>query len=208
MTNQFKIRWLWCEIAERIGLSETEGLELVRRALIAGEIRCDARNTTYIAQNVSQFDRSAKYGSNLNINVAPDLWSTLQIDLEGQNPYFHFYDQYGVYLSTDVYIDAKEAYKFIGSRDPLRQDPLPSKIAMPNSVIPRKGVGGAPSKINWERCIIEAAKWMYDSKAPDSQADLIRYIAELLGDEAPSETQLKAHLAPLYRAFRAIDQER
>ena len=70
-----------------------------------------------------------------------------------------------------------------------------------------KGAGGAPPKIDWEKCLIEAARWMYASKAPDQQAKLIRHIADWLGPIAPGDTQLKAHLAPLYRAFREVDRE-
>ena len=208
MTGQVKIRWLWRQIAERRGLSEIEGLELVRTALIAGEIRCDAKNASYFAQDESQFERSKNYGTGLEIILPAELWSTLQIDLEDENPYFHFYDTYGIYLTTDVYIDAESAYRFVRSKDPLlsTQDVIIDSTIKP--IFSKKGPGGAPSKIDWEKCIIEAAKWMYSSKAPDIQNDLIKHIANMLGDKSPGDTQLKTHLAPLWRAFRAVDQER
>lgn len=208
MTIQVKIRWLWRQIAERRGLSEAEGLELVRRALIAGEIRCDAKNATYLAQDESQFEGSENYGSGIDINLPAELWSTLQIDLEDENPYFHFRDQHGVYLATDVCLEAEKAYRFIDSNYPLIDVPQHLDISKKDKTSFSKGHGGAPSKIDWERCIIEAATWMYNNKAPDKQNDLIKYIANMLGDEAPSDTQLKTHLRPLWRAFRAVDQER
>ncbi|WP_157064284.1 hypothetical protein [Methylobacterium tarhaniae] len=76
-----------------------------------------------------------------------------------------------------------------------------SRDAVQDTPARRKGAGGRRGNHDWERCLIEAARWMHHEGVPNRQADLIRYIEEWFGDDAPSGTQLKEHLGPLYLAF-------
>lgn len=207
MTESVTIKWLCRQIAERTGSSEQEALEVVRNAMIAGEISAFTPQVDYYPANTEQFEKLANYGRKSAYKFPSNLWEKIMVDLEEQHPYFHFYDEHGVYLTTSVYVSQASALKFVKSKDPLYLAQTFETAAAPVIVTIKKGIGGAPTKINWEKCLIEAARWMFSSGVPAQQADLVRYIAEWLGSAAPSETQLKAHLAPLYRALREVDHE-
>lgn len=77
---------------------------------------------------------------------------------------------------------------------------IPDEITSPPRR--RKGPGGRGGDFKWEKCLIEAARWMHVEGVPPKQADLLRYIAEWFGDDGPSDTQLKEHLGPLYLALK------
>jgi len=74
--------------------------------------------------------------------------------------------------------------------------------AADNRSAKRKGRGGRGGDFDWERCLIEAARWMHHEGVPAKQAELVRYIAEWFGEDCPSDTQLKEHLSPLYLALK------
>lgn len=79
----------------------------------------------------------------------------------------------------------------------------PTAPAAPATQKPRrKGPGGRGGDFEWEKCLIEAARWMHLEGVPSKQAELIRHMAEWFGLDGPSETQLKEHLAPLYLALK------
>jgi hypothetical protein len=65
----------------------------------------------------------------------------------------------------------------------------------------RRSPRGAKTAWNWEEAVIAASAYAYEHGLPEKQADLVRYIAEWFGDPGPGETQIKAHIAPLYRAL-------
>jgi hypothetical protein len=66
----------------------------------------------------------------------------------------------------------------------------------------RKGTGGRGGDYEWEKCLIEAARWMHIEGVPSKQADLIRHMVEWFGEDVPGDTQLKEHLGPLYLALK------
>ena len=87
-----------------------------------------------------------------------------------------------------------------------------SKFDASTAVVPivpspprRKGPGGRGGDFEWEKCLVEAARWMHIEGVPSKQADLIRRMAEWFGEDGPGETQLKEHLGPLYLALKTGD---
>jgi hypothetical protein len=65
----------------------------------------------------------------------------------------------------------------------------------------RRSTRGAKTAWKWEDAVIAASAHAYEHGLPEKQADLVRYVAEWFGDPGPGETQIKAHIAPLYRAL-------
>lgn len=64
---------------------------------------------------------------------------------------------------------------------------------------PRKGAAGAKGDYDWEKIIIDAAAYMVANGVPEAAADLYHEIEIRFGDDAPSESQFKEHIGPLYR---------
>lgn len=207
MPESVTFHWLFGQLAERMGLSPQDAMEIVRTAMISGELSAVAPRLTYLPQNEATIIQGINYGRRIDYKIPPELWKSLRVDWEEGNLYPHFYDEYGVYLAPKIDIASSDAYKFIKSRDPVLQASPIAADREPAVSTGTKGAGGAPRKVDWEKCLIEAARWMYAGKTPDKQADLIRHVANWLGPAAPGETQLKAHLAPLWRAFRNADSE-
>jgi hypothetical protein len=63
----------------------------------------------------------------------------------------------------------------------------------------RRSPRGAKTVFDWEKALIEGCGFLIENGLPEDQADLIAYIADWFGDEGPGDTQIKEHLAPLYR---------
>jgi hypothetical protein len=76
------------------------------------------------------------------------------------------------------------------------------KIKAPNG---RRSTRGPNFAYDWEAAAIEAAAYILEHDLPEEQADLVTHIAQWFGNDGPGETQIKAHIAPLYRkAKRAL----
>ncbi|TXN00564.1 hypothetical protein FV242_21465 [Methylobacterium sp. WL64] len=74
---------------------------------------------------------------------------------------------------------------------------------VPNVASKRKAAAGRRGDFDWEKALIEGARWMmHDNGVPRGQADLVRHVLEWFGEDAPGETQAKEHLGPLYLAFK------
>ena len=80
-------------------------------------------------------------------------------------------------------------------------DDGPKADDQPNATQGRRSPRGAKTAWKWEEAVIAASVYAYERGLPEKQADLVRYIAEWFGDPGPGETQIKAHIAPLYRAL-------
>lgn len=204
MIGHVSFDWICQQLANRIGISRQLAGEIICNAMISGELSALAPRANYSAANPEQFDRSAKYFWNRDFEVPPNLWHSFSTDWESSKLYIQFHDKHGVYLTPDIFVQKESAYRFVRAKDPMFQQP--QAAAAISNAVGTKNAGGAPPKIDWESCLIEAARWMYANEVPITQSKLINYIAEYLGSNSPSETQLKAHLAPLYRAFRGVDE--
>jgi hypothetical protein len=69
----------------------------------------------------------------------------------------------------------------------------------------RKNSVGTKTEYDWEKILIEAARYMWEEGVPQSEAKLRSHIEEWCKGDAPGESQLKSHLAPLYRALKKAD---
>lgn len=69
----------------------------------------------------------------------------------------------------------------------------------------RKSTAGAKGDYDWEKIIIEAARHMWENGVPESEAKLRSHIEDWCKGDAPGESQLKSHLAPLYRVLKKAD---
>jgi hypothetical protein len=69
----------------------------------------------------------------------------------------------------------------------------------------RRSARGAPTAFDWEEVLIEACAFIVVRGLPETQADLVSHIAEWFGDDAPADSTIKDHIAPLYqRIERAL----
>jgi hypothetical protein len=63
----------------------------------------------------------------------------------------------------------------------------------------RRSAWGANTRWNWEAALIEACAFIVVRGLPQTQADLVAHLAQWFGDNGHGETQIKAHIGPLYR---------
>jgi hypothetical protein len=102
---------------------------------------------------------------------------------------------------SGIYVGNNEVlYLFASRADAGQIWPWPG--GQPTLPPGRRNPRGANAKIDWEQVLIEAAGFIIEKGLPESQAKLVEHITIWLGDGAPGETQIKAHIAPLWR--RAI----
>jgi hypothetical protein len=102
--------------------------------------------------------------------------------------------EYGIYFGP-----GKTAYLFASRADAARFWPWDYGSGR---VTGRKVVPGAPALYDWEKALIEAARYCLENGVPKSQAKLVNYILEWFGESGPSETQVKEHIAPLHAALQ------
>jgi hypothetical protein len=69
----------------------------------------------------------------------------------------------------------------------------------------RKNSVGTKTEYDWEKILIEAARYMWEEGVPQSEAKLRSHIEKWCKGDAPGESQLKSHLAPLYRTLKRAD---
>jgi hypothetical protein len=111
----------------------------------------------------------------------------------------------GLYLDPDAEADWPAALLFASRAEAAQFWPwleTVDKIKAPNG---RRSTRGPNFAYDWEAAAIEAAAYILEHDLPEEQADLVTHIAQWFGDDGPGETQIKAHIAPLYRkAKRAL----
>jgi hypothetical protein len=71
----------------------------------------------------------------------------------------------------------------------------------------RKDPRGARLDLRWESILIEAARFMYSKQEAGKLVDVIAHVRKWLNEpnETISDTSLKEHLSPLWRAFKEVD---
>jgi hypothetical protein len=106
--------------------------------------------------------------------------------------------EYGIYIGP-----GKTAYLFASRADAARFWPWDDLYGS-KRVTGRKLLAGAPVTYDWERALIEAARYIYVKGLPRRQAILVRHILEWFGQPEPSETQVKEHIGPLYAALHDV----
>jgi hypothetical protein len=106
----------------------------------------------------------------------------------------------GIYVgdgrSASLFVSRAEAAQFW----PWVDDP-PTEGDQRKAMQGRRSTRGAKTAWKWEDALIAASAHAYEHGLPEKQADLVSYVAEWFGDPSPGETQIKAHIAPLYRAL-------
>lgn len=210
MSDTVDIAWLRDRLVSVAALTDIQAGNLICRGMIEGELSAVAPHA------VCRPERSARYHSDDDFSeedylIPAEYWSAVDVDWTDRRPYFRFFHQKRAWLVQHLIVPSKAAFAFVRANDPLlttSDKPADPQLVAAKPAIGTKGTGGAPPIIDWERCLIEAARWMYVNGLPPSQAKLIDHIEDWLGDAAPGPTQLKTHLAPLYRAFRDADRER
>jgi hypothetical protein len=65
----------------------------------------------------------------------------------------------------------------------------------------RRSTRGPPTAFDWEGANIAASAFAYEHGLPKTQGELVRFVDDWFGNDGPGETQIKAHIAPLYRAL-------
>ena len=109
------------------------------------------------------------------------------------------------YVASDdngfYYGDGKNAFLFASRANSARFWPWDDPYAGKRTT-GRKVVAGAPPAYDWEAALTEAARYMLENGVPKSQAKLVGHMLEWFGECEPSETQVKAHIGPLYAVFR------
>jgi hypothetical protein len=100
-------------------------------------------------------------------------------------------------------VDAESAACLFASRaEAARFWPRLQTVDQPKAAQGRRSTRGPNFGYDWEAALIEAACYILQHDLPEEQADLVRHIAEWFGDDAPGESQIKAHIAPLHRKAR------
>jgi hypothetical protein len=80
----------------------------------------------------------------------------------------------------------------------------PGRVSVGNG---RRDPRGRKADPRWEKILIEAARYMYERQDPGTQAELFEHLRKWLGDAdgGPSDTAMKEHVGPLWRAFKETD---
>jgi hypothetical protein len=107
-------------------------------------------------------------------------------------------DEDGIYFG-----DGRTAYLFASRADAARFWPWDEQVAS-KRITGRKVVRGAPPAYDWEKALIEAARYIFENGLPKSQAKLVRHMLKWFGEPEPSETQVKQHIGPLYNVLRDV----
>jgi hypothetical protein len=63
----------------------------------------------------------------------------------------------------------------------------------------RRSPRGAKTAWDWEVALIEACVFIIERGLPEKQVDLVEHVAQWFGNDGPGDSQIKAHVAPLYR---------
>jgi hypothetical protein len=78
-------------------------------------------------------------------------------------------------------------------------DDRPNAEDQPKATQGRRSARGAPAAYDWEGVLIEACAFIVVRGLPETQAGLVAHIAEWFGDDAPADSTIKDHIAPLYQ---------
>jgi hypothetical protein len=155
-------------------------------ALRAGQLAAKANRT---------FDKSSAMPKMREIDLAPEIWDD-------------------AYLFHDILDDWALPHWAVVAGEKSSEGWLLTGVSVLDSDVRRiwlsedlqvapvshadKKRGGAPSKIDWEKCLIEAARHVMVNGLPRTQADLIAHLLAWCQDSV-SETTMKGHIAPFYR---------
>jgi hypothetical protein len=100
-------------------------------------------------------------------------------------------------------VDSESAACLFTSRAQAAQFwPWLETVDQPKAAQGRRSTRGPNFAYDWEAALIEAACYILEHDLPEEQADLVAHIADWFGRGGPGETQIKAHIAPLYRKAR------
>jgi hypothetical protein len=168
----------------------------MREKSLAGEIRLMAR---WLAEDPFQrllYARPPGVPAPHRDEAAPPQFL---VDLENRGIPFKemvSLSEHGIYFEP-----GKTAYLFASRADAARFWPSDDLYGR-GRITGRKVRPGAPAVYDWEKALVEAARYCHENGVPKRQARLVGHILEWFGEPGPSETQVKEHLAPLYAALR------
>jgi hypothetical protein len=103
-------------------------------------------------------------------------------------------------------LDGRSAACLFASRVEAAQfwpwlDDRPKADYQSNTTQGRRSTRGPPTAFDWEKAIIAASAFVYEHGLPKTQGELVIFVDDWFGNDGPGETQIKAHIAPLYRAL-------
>jgi hypothetical protein len=136
--------------------------------------------------------RSHADGREYDLSV--EFWKTHKASSSGPG---HITVPSKQYAATDHLYFLRDAGKVWRVND--RVAAAPDETSLPPW---RKNSAGTKAEYDWEKILIEAARYMWEEGPPKSEAKLRSHIEEWCKGDAPGESQLKSHLAPLYRALK------
>lgn len=205
MSDAVDISWLRDRLMDVAGITDAQAGNLIGVGMAKGALSATAPIATCRPEESAQYHSEADYSED-TYELPQIFWLSVQVDWSEQRPYFRFFYQKRVWLVSAILVPRAKALSFIQANDPLQQQSKLAPEAVEARTVGTRGRGGAPAKVDWEKCLIEAARWMHVNGRPPSQADLVRHIAGWLGDATPGDTQLKQHLGPLYKAIEQADR--
>jgi hypothetical protein len=104
---------------------------------------------------------------------------------------------------SGLYIDRRSACLFASRIEAAQFWPWlndrPKADDQPKATQGRRSARGAPTAYKWEEVLIEACAFIVVRGLPKTQAELVAHIAEWFGDDAPADSTIKDHIAPLYQ---------
>lgn len=198
MTERSPITFLRDRLSALALVTYSQAGRMIQDAMAAGEIEAVAGGVSVRADAVEATTDILLEDHALK----PNDWQRCRVDWDARHLHFIFYVERAVYTASDLTVSTPAAIAFLQARDPLRSLSATSAEPPPARTSRRKGPGGRGGDFEWEKCLIEAARWMHIEGVPSKQADLIRHMEEWFGEDAPGDTQLKEHLGPLYLALK------
>jgi hypothetical protein len=139
------------------------------------------------------------YRAELSANQLGELElvpSSFVTDLEARGVGFRFQSG-GIHMGDDRWV-----YLFASRTDAAHFWPWPGD--QPAVQPGRRSSRGAKPTWDWEAALIEAAVFILEHDLPKTQDELVGHISTWFGDHAPGDTQIKVHIAPLFRRAKAV----
>lgn len=202
ISNRANLNWFRQQLQDRIGLTQSEAGDLVRNTMIAGQLTGWAPIATCLPKMSARSRTTKKDGRKTDFSIPPALWNFIDVDWDEKNPCYNFHTEQDSWIIHHIFIDRISAIIIITN---LEYPANNTQLAFAKSAKGRsenKNRGGRPRKYDWEKCQIEAERWMSKNGPSSTLTALYNHMALWFGSKEPAESTLKEKLRPIYRKFR------
>lgn len=172
---------------------------LIREKWVSREVKFWVHWTNEHVHARDLYGTSNRYGVEFAHREEPALPSLL-IDFEKRGLGIRLIiglSEHGIYVGRD-----RTAYLFASRSDAAKFWPWSDEQSSDKPG--RRSSKGAKVAFRWEDALIEAAAFILENDLPKTQDELVSHISTWFGDKGPSDTQIKAHIGPLFRRAKTV----